>query len=65
MRRVDAFYESFYIFSTPIGMRVAFSRFEDPWTFFNYLNPLLSIGLAYLGFGIFKKIVNGEPALNS
>ena len=26
-----------------------------PWTFFNYLNPLLSIGLAYLGFGIFRK----------
>ena len=26
-----------------------------PWTFFNYLNPLLSIGLAYMGFGIFRK----------
>ena len=26
-----------------------------PWAFFNYLNPLLSIGLAYLGFGIFYK----------
>ena len=27
-----------------------------PWTFFNYLNPLLSIGLAYMGFGIFRKV---------
>ena len=27
----------------------------DPWAFFNYINPLLSIGLAYLGFGIFRK----------
>ena len=26
-----------------------------PWTFFNYINPLLSIALAYLGFGIFRK----------
>ena len=26
-----------------------------PWTFFNYLNPLLSIGLAYMGFGIFRR----------
>ena len=26
-----------------------------PWAFFNYLNPLLSIGLAYMGFGIFRK----------
>jgi len=26
-----------------------------PWTFFNYINPLLSIGLAYMGFGIFRK----------
>ena len=26
-----------------------------PWTFFNYINPLLSIGLAYLGFGIFRQ----------
>lgn len=26
-----------------------------PWAFFNYLNPLLSIVLAYLGFGIFRK----------
>ena len=26
-----------------------------PWAFFNYINPLLSIGLAYLGFGIFRK----------
>ena len=36
-----------------------------PWTFFNYLNPLLSIGLAYLGFGIFKKTTNAAPAQNS
>lgn len=27
-----------------------------PWTFFNYINPLLSIALAYLGFGIFRKV---------
>lgn len=27
-----------------------------PWTFFNYLNPLLSITLAYMGFGIFRKV---------
>lgn len=26
-----------------------------PWTFFNYINPLLSIILAYMGFGIFRK----------
>jgi len=25
-----------------------------PWALFNYINPLLSIGLAYLGFGIFR-----------
>ena len=27
-----------------------------PWAFFNYINPLLSIILAYLGFGIFRKV---------
>jgi NhaC family Na+:H+ antiporter len=26
-----------------------------PWTFFNYVNPLLSIILAYMGFGIFRQ----------
>ena len=26
-----------------------------PWTYFNYINPLLSIGLAYMGFGIFRQ----------
>lgn len=26
-----------------------------PWTFFNFINPLLSILLAYMGFGIFRK----------
>jgi len=26
-----------------------------PWTFFNLINPLLSIALAYMGFGIFRK----------
>jgi len=26
-----------------------------PWTFFNYINPLLSIVLAYMGFGIFRQ----------
>lgn len=29
-----------------------------PWTFFNYVNPLLSILLAYLGFGIFRRVAN-------
>ena len=33
-----------------------------PWAFFNYLNPLLSIGLAYMGFGIFRKVQ--KPAKN-
>ena len=27
-----------------------------PWAFFNYINPLLSIALAYMGFGIFRKV---------
>jgi NhaC family Na+:H+ antiporter len=27
----------------------------SPWAFFNYINPLLSIALAYMGFGIFRK----------
>ena len=33
-----------------------------PWAFFNYVNPLLSIALAYMGFGIFRKTqsVSGE-----
>jgi len=26
-----------------------------PWAFFNYVNPLLSIILAYLGYGIFRQ----------
>ena len=26
-----------------------------PWAFFNYVNPLLSIILAYMGFGIFRQ----------
>lgn len=26
-----------------------------PWAFFNYINPLLSITLAYMGFGIFRQ----------
>ncbi|MFL2547047.1 MAG: Na+/H+ antiporter NhaC [Candidatus Rariloculaceae bacterium] len=26
-----------------------------PWTFFNYINPILSIVLAYMGFGIFRQ----------
>ena len=26
-----------------------------PWAFFNYVNPLLSIILAYMGFGIFRR----------
>ena len=31
-----------------------------PWAFFNYINPLLSIGLAYMGFGIFRKTQNSD-----
>jgi len=34
-----------------------------PWTFFNYINPLLSVGLAYLGFGIFRKTESSEVNL--
>lgn len=26
-----------------------------PWAFFNYINPLLSVILAYMGFGIFRQ----------
>jgi Na+:H+ antiporter, NhaC family len=33
-----------------------------PWAFFNYLNPLLSIALAYMGFGIFRK---AQPTASS
>ena len=33
-----------------------------PWTFFNYLNPLLSIGLANLGFGIIRKVSKTHEA---
>jgi NhaC family Na+:H+ antiporter len=29
-----------------------------PWSFFNYITPLVSIILAYMGFGIFRKVVN-------
>ncbi len=29
-----------------------------PWAFFNYINPLLSIILAYMGFGIFKRVTS-------
>jgi Na+:H+ antiporter, NhaC family len=31
-----------------------------PWTFFNLINPLLSIALAYMGFGIFRKVTSGS-----
>ena len=31
-----------------------------PWAFFNYFNPLLSVILAYMGFGIFRESVNGD-----
>jgi NhaC family Na+:H+ antiporter len=26
-----------------------------PWALFNYINPILSIALAYMGFGIFRQ----------
>ena len=29
-----------------------------PWAFFNYINPLLSVILAYMGFGIFKRVTS-------
>ena len=29
-----------------------------PWAFFNYITPLMSIILAYMGFGIFRKVVS-------
>jgi Na+:H+ antiporter, NhaC family len=33
-----------------------------PWSFFNYLNVFVSIGLAMMGFGIFRLATNsGEP----
>ena len=33
-----------------------------PWAFFNYLNVFVSIGLAMMGFGIFRLATNsGEP----
>jgi NhaC family Na+:H+ antiporter len=31
-----------------------------PWAFFNYINPLLSITLAYMGFGIFRKATSAR-----
>jgi NhaC family Na+:H+ antiporter len=31
-----------------------------PWAFFNYINPLLSIVLAYMGFGIFRKVTDND-----
>lgn len=36
-----------------------------PWAFFNYLNPLLSIGLAYMGFGIFRKAQPSNDQLSN
>ena len=32
-----------------------------PWALFNYINPILSIILAYMGFGIFRRVaINGK-----
>ena len=31
-----------------------------PWALFNYINPLLSIVLAYLGFGIFRQVLSND-----
>ena len=31
-----------------------------PWAFFNYINALLSVILAYMGFGIFRESANGD-----
>ena len=30
-----------------------------PWAFFNYINAILSVILAYMGFGIFRQSKNG------
>jgi NhaC family Na+:H+ antiporter len=35
-----------------------------PWAFLNYINPLLSIALAYAGFGIFRRIQTRGTAAN-
>ncbi len=31
-----------------------------PWALFNYINPLLSIILAYMGFGIFRQVLSND-----
>jgi len=31
-----------------------------PWTFFNYLNPLVSVILAYMGYGIFRRLTDDD-----
>ncbi len=31
-----------------------------PWAFFNYINPVLSIILAYMGFGIFRRVASAS-----
>jgi len=36
-----------------------------PWAFFNYVNPLLSIALAYMGFGIFRKAQSASNGLRA
>ena len=36
-----------------------------PWAFFNYINPLLSIGLAYMGFGIFRQVHSSSTNLRT
>ena len=36
-----------------------------PWAFFNYINPLLSIGLAYMGFGIFRQAHSSSTNLRT
>ena len=36
-----------------------------PWAFFNYINPLLSIGLAYMGFGIFRQAHSSSANLRT
>ncbi|MDH3419602.1 MAG: Na+/H+ antiporter NhaC, partial [Gammaproteobacteria bacterium] len=32
-----------------------------PWAFFNYINPVLSVILAYMGFGIFRQKAIERP----
>lgn len=36
-----------------------------PWAFLNYMNMFVSLGLAYLGFGVFRVVANNQKNLKS